>query len=101
AEDGIRYFHVTGVQTCALPIFLFCPYNYSMVNLYLPFLWIFFAFRFIRYRYSPQTLLSLGSSCSIVSTEASNSLTSNVNECSPAPNDIVPSEMTGFSATIK
>src|SRR5690606_39563815 len=22
AEDGIRYFHVTGVQTCALPI---CP----------------------------------------------------------------------------
>src|SRR5690606_40823458 len=21
AEDGIRYFHVTGVQTCALPIF--------------------------------------------------------------------------------
>src|SRR5690606_40186185 len=23
AEDGIRYFHVTGVQTCALPIFAF------------------------------------------------------------------------------
>src|SRR5690606_40386874 len=23
AEDGIRGFHVTGVQTCALPIFLF------------------------------------------------------------------------------
>src|SRR5690606_38916180 len=23
AEDGIRYFHVTGVQTCALPISLF------------------------------------------------------------------------------
>src|SRR5690606_40363650 len=23
AEDGIRYFHVTGVQTCALPIY-FC-----------------------------------------------------------------------------
>src|SRR5690606_40132051 len=22
AEDGIRYFHVTGVQTCALPILL-------------------------------------------------------------------------------
>src|SRR5690606_39714481 len=22
AEDGIRYFHVTGVQTCALPIFV-------------------------------------------------------------------------------
>src|SRR5690606_39744563 len=21
AEDGIRYFHVTGVQTCALPIY--------------------------------------------------------------------------------
>src|SRR5690606_35334936 len=26
AEDGIRDFHVTGVQTCALPIFL-APYN--------------------------------------------------------------------------
>src|SRR5690606_41161953 len=26
AEDGIRDFHVTGVQTCALPIFSFaCP----------------------------------------------------------------------------
>src|SRR5690606_40544767 len=24
AEDGIRDFHVTGVQTCALPIFRFC-----------------------------------------------------------------------------
>src|SRR5690606_40358257 len=24
AEDGIRDFHVTGVQTCALPIFLLC-----------------------------------------------------------------------------
>src|SRR5690606_40245194 len=24
AEDGIRDFHVTGVQTCALPIFLQC-----------------------------------------------------------------------------
>src|SRR5690606_22592719 len=24
AEDGIRDFHVTGVQTCALPIYLFC-----------------------------------------------------------------------------
>src|SRR5690606_39742793 len=23
AEDGIRYFHVTGVQTCALPIYHF------------------------------------------------------------------------------
>src|SRR5690606_40423013 len=23
AEDGIRYFHVTGVQTCALPISVF------------------------------------------------------------------------------
>src|SRR5690606_40789540 len=23
AEDGIRYFHVTGVQTCALPIYAF------------------------------------------------------------------------------
>src|SRR5690606_39531583 len=25
AEDGIRYFHVTGVQTCALPIFRRSP----------------------------------------------------------------------------
>src|SRR5690606_40875394 len=25
AEDGIRDFHVTGVQTCALPIFLLFP----------------------------------------------------------------------------
>src|SRR5690606_39673897 len=25
AEDGIRYFHVTGVQTCALPIFMLDP----------------------------------------------------------------------------
>src|SRR5690606_40024395 len=25
AEDGIRDFHVTGVQTCALPIFLHQP----------------------------------------------------------------------------
>src|SRR5690606_9414285 len=23
AEDGIRFFHVTGIQTCALPIYLF------------------------------------------------------------------------------
>src|SRR5690606_40254420 len=28
AEDGIRGFHVTGVQTCALPIFLWCPNKY-------------------------------------------------------------------------
>src|SRR5690606_39038067 len=26
AEDGIRYFHVTGVQTCALPIFPIMSY---------------------------------------------------------------------------
>src|SRR5690606_41176139 len=25
AEDGIRDFHVTGVQTCALPIYVFLP----------------------------------------------------------------------------
>src|SRR5690606_40362424 len=25
AEDGIRDFHVTGVQTCALPIYFPCP----------------------------------------------------------------------------
>src|SRR5690606_33237351 len=27
AEDGIRDFHVTGVQTCALPIFLVARYG--------------------------------------------------------------------------
>src|SRR5436309_11903324 len=39
AEDGIRDFHVTGVQTCALPIYagsVVCPGQYSensfMVN---------------------------------------------------------------------
>src|SRR5690606_40934827 len=26
AEDGIRDFHVTGVQTCALPIYSFLPF---------------------------------------------------------------------------
>src|SRR5690606_39892682 len=26
AEDGIRDFHVTGVQTCALPICCYCPF---------------------------------------------------------------------------
>src|SRR5690606_40947841 len=29
AEDGIRDFHVTGVQTCALPIFFLVWSNYS------------------------------------------------------------------------
>src|SRR5690606_40597018 len=33
ADDGIRYFHVTGVQTCALPIFGIAP-NRSMEMLY-------------------------------------------------------------------
>src|SRR5690625_7565213 len=27
AEDGIRDGHVTGVQTCALPIYAFCNYS--------------------------------------------------------------------------
>src|SRR5690606_39772909 len=27
AEDGIRDFHVTGVQTCALPIYRFTAYD--------------------------------------------------------------------------
>src|SRR5690606_34222594 len=31
AEDGIRYFHVTGVQTCALPISI-SPGSPVMVN---------------------------------------------------------------------
>src|SRR5439155_18978313 len=30
AEDGIRAGHVTGVQTCALPI-LFCPFTAALV----------------------------------------------------------------------
>src|SRR5690606_10355206 len=30
AEDGIRYFHVTGVQTCALPIFLLYQQVYGL-----------------------------------------------------------------------
>ena len=29
AEDGIRDYKVTGVQTCALPILLFYPVSYS------------------------------------------------------------------------
>src|SRR5690606_39565863 len=29
AEDGIRDFHVTGVQTCALPICKFCTLYFS------------------------------------------------------------------------
>src|SRR5690606_41133669 len=29
AEDGIRLFHVTGVQTCALPIWGACPVTAS------------------------------------------------------------------------
>src|SRR5690606_12277593 len=29
AEDGIRYFHVTGVQTCALPIYSSILINYA------------------------------------------------------------------------
>src|SRR5690606_39297782 len=29
AEDGIRDFHVTGVQTCALPISLLNNFNYK------------------------------------------------------------------------
>src|SRR5690606_25294917 len=33
AEDGIRAFHVTGVQTCALPIFALIERRRSYVNL--------------------------------------------------------------------
>src|SRR5690606_39287641 len=32
AEDGIRDFHVTGVQTCALPIFFAFDSNYEITN---------------------------------------------------------------------
>src|SRR5439155_14272450 len=38
AEDGIRYGHVTGVQTCALPIFGFSWYGYSSLKDYGPLL---------------------------------------------------------------
>src|SRR5690606_39672646 len=31
AEDGIRDFHVTGVQTCALPIFNLCEDRYRFL----------------------------------------------------------------------
>src|SRR5690606_40164913 len=30
--DGIRAFHVTGVQTCALPILLIYGFNHSSLN---------------------------------------------------------------------
>src|SRR5690606_40868519 len=33
AEDGIRDFHVTGVQTCALPIYLFSLFVFFEVLL--------------------------------------------------------------------
>src|SRR5436309_10645862 len=32
AEDGIRDFHVTGVQTCALPISLNCAMTFVIAN---------------------------------------------------------------------
>src|SRR5690606_40080481 len=33
AEDGIRVFHVTGVQTCALPISIICtPYTARIIR---------------------------------------------------------------------
>src|SRR5690606_40128417 len=32
AEDGIRDFHVTGVQTCALPIFDIQEYNLPLLD---------------------------------------------------------------------
>src|SRR5690606_39477834 len=32
AEDGIRDFHVTGVQTCALPILVFLPNSPTIAN---------------------------------------------------------------------
>src|SRR5690606_40216704 len=32
AEDGIRDFHVTGVQTCALPIYAFLLVNDRSIN---------------------------------------------------------------------
>src|SRR5690606_39501913 len=31
-EDGIRYFHVTGVQTCALPISDVLPHRHMLVD---------------------------------------------------------------------
>src|SRR6266511_3223081 len=32
AEDGIRHFHVTGVQTCALPIWLGSPQSFGALG---------------------------------------------------------------------
>src|SRR5690606_23614344 len=32
AEDGIRDFHVTGVQTCALPIYPWKPVDYALIT---------------------------------------------------------------------
>src|SRR5690606_41015491 len=34
AEDGIRDFHVTGVQTCALPIYLFGESGFGVIANY-------------------------------------------------------------------
>src|SRR5207302_6332721 len=33
AEDGIRDFHVTGVQTCALPIYVGCAKGFMLHDL--------------------------------------------------------------------
>src|SRR5690606_40401702 len=32
AEDGIRDFHVTGVQTCALPIYILCELAHDVAE---------------------------------------------------------------------
>src|SRR5690606_40198881 len=36
AEDGIRDFHVTGVQTCALPILLVTPGEFARAFVHVP-----------------------------------------------------------------
>src|SRR5690606_2153649 len=41
AEDGIRDFHVTGVQTCALPIWI-CVLEDRVIVSQSPYVWVFY-----------------------------------------------------------
>src|SRR5690606_40021495 len=46
ADDGIRFFHVTGVQTCALPIYFLLK-----IFFFLPLTAIFFLLFCLRYKF--------------------------------------------------
>src|SRR5690606_39469028 len=69
AEDGIRYFHVTGVQTCALPILM----SKGLIFLAPPLSLIFygialynaskFTFEVLKYLGMIQILLGLAGAC--------------------------------------